>query len=279
MKASQQNGNPQPGFFIRGFTLSGLLVATVILTACRGITSGPIESPIPPTSTLTPTATFVFPTIQPTETATSAPLPSATPDLLAELGSPLFIDPFSEDLGWPLIENNSGATSRLDGQLLISLREPQRSQLVISPAPAAGNYYLETKLRAQLCNSGDEFGLVFRVNSFDEHYRFLISCNGEVRMSRVLSSGSISLIPAVTSEALVPGPLIENTLGVLANGDFFRFWVNGVEVFSVKDTALESGSVGLIVKTGSAGQLTVSSDDFFLREINPTQLTTATAAP
>ncbi len=242
------------------------LVPLILLGAC-----GPSALPATPTPFPLPTsatATVPFPTVPATATATPAPTVSPTPDILAGLRDVLFFDDFSFNHGWPLGEAAVGGTSLLDGRLVIAVSQPRQFRMAVRAQPSLTNFYAEAVVTSTLCSPGDEFGIVFRVNSLAEHYRFTISCEGTARVRRLLLDASRALVLPEASSAVFPGPLAVNRLAVWASGDRFRFYVNGVEILQARDGILTSGRIGFYVRASREGQSTIAFDDLVVRELS-----------
>ena len=167
--------------------------------------------------------------------------------------------------------------SYLEGRLSLAVNEPFTFFNVISPAPVFRDGYVEVQARAILCSEGDTYGLIFRVSPEGDHYRYTLSCRGEVRVSRISGGEEYVLIPDTPTNAILSGLLVDNRMAVLLSGEEFRFFLNGVEVFSDTDEALPAGRVGLIVRARADGQTTVSFDNFIVRTLKPTPTVTATS--
>ncbi len=195
---------------------------------------------------------------------------------MAGLGPASLRDDFSQNLGWELGEKGSGGVSLVGERLAIAVRQAFAFILAPSPARESSDFLLEVTMRPDLCRGDDEFGVAFRVTSLGEYYLFTLTCDGGARVRRVLQDASRALVPFTSSLAIFPGPLAENRLAVLAEGADFRYFVNGVEIFSARDLALASGGVGLYVRTGRGGQTTVLFDNLILRPILPTPTPTST---
>jgi hypothetical protein len=60
------------------------------------------------------------------------------------------------------------------------------------------------------------------------------------------------------------------------DGNDFRFFINGQEVFFDRDLSLVSGHIGLVVRARQSGQTTASFDNFIIRMLQPKPTTTAT---
>jgi hypothetical protein len=174
------------------------------------------------------------------------------------LGAVLFLDDFSQDQGWALSSGAGGAVSLLPGRLVLALHSPGGMLSSLSPAPAAADFYLEAELRTELCGEQDEFGLMVRVLPNSDHYRFSLTCDGQARVSRFVGGHEAALVPLTPAAAALPGAPAVNRLAVWAEGDQFRFLVNEVQVFALRDASLPRGGVGLAVRSRRSPQITVS---------------------
>jgi len=233
----------------------------------------PIASPVQ-----APTPTFVFPTAPATTTPSPAPSPSPTPDRLLGLGPYLYQDDFSRNDGWPIGQDSLGGTSFADGRLVIAVRKSGTYRYAQSPSPALTDFFVQVSVRPFLCGPSDDFGLMFRMDEDSNHFRFILACDGQARVARVLNGQSFNLIPPTDTYAAIPGPLSENRLGVLAKGSDFFFFINDVEVFSLRSGVIPAGGLGLFVHSAASGQTTVAFDDLSARAVAQ-DLTSASPAP
>lgn len=263
--------HPQP--LKRAF---GLTLAIFFLSACVSVENLPTPSATPTPVPATPT--FFFPTLVPTSTQTPAPSPTATPDIIAGLDQVLFQDRFSTELDWQTLDTRVGGASYLEGRFSLAVNQPHTFYNAISPAPAFRDGYLEVQAQAFICSEGDSFGLIFRVTPEGDHYRYTLSCAGEVRVSRISGGDEFVLLPDTRTNSALSGLLVDNRMAVLLSGDDSRFYLNGIEVFSDQDSALPAGRAGLIVRARAGGQTTVSFDNFVVRALKPTATVTPTAS-
>lgn len=239
----------------------------------------PFELPVQALPTATPqppTATVAFPTLIPTSTFTPLPTGSPTPDLVSELGTIIFHDDFSNSMNWDAAELAPGGISFSEGRLIVSVRQTNGLYMAISPVDPLYNAYIEVDVRPELCSDNDEFGIGFRINDSFEHYRFVLTCEGEARVVGVVEGAERIIVPNSRSTTIFPGLFLSNRLGVLMQNDQFSFFVNGEELFSDRDLALSAGRVGLLVRARLSGQTTASFDNFTVQLLQPTATTTAT---
>lgn len=251
----------------------------ILTTGC--LRTLPLTTQTPPADTPTFTPTVPFPTAPPTITETPAPTLTPTPDIRESFGPQLYQTDFSSADGWKVGRDSFGVTSLDEGQLSVVVNQPDALRTLISPVDPVGDFYAEVKMHTALCQSEDEFGMVFRVNPLDEHYRFTMTCEGGLRFRRVLVGSSRAVLPFVSfNEAVMPHAPADNILGILARGPDFEIFVNGVSVLNAHDVALPVGRIGLVVSSGKGGQTTITFDRFSVWSLRqPTSTPTATVEP
>jgi hypothetical protein len=181
----------------------------------------------------------------------------------------IFEDPFDSNLGWDLGQTEVGGASLVEERLSLAVRRSNSFYFIQSPAPTISDFYLEITVRSELCSEDDEFGVMFRYQPMVGHYRFALTCDGRARVSRVLEAGEIVLVPLTQTYAMFPDQLVDNRVGIWASGNQFRFYINGLEVFSASDRALTFGELATFVRSRRSSQTTVSFDDFLVRSLSP----------
>lgn len=176
----------------------------------------------------------------------------------------LFQDDFSADRGWQLAQGSTGAISLLAQRLVIAVHGPGATLYSLSPAPEQTDLTVEVDVRSEICDAGDEFGLMVRARSLEVHYRFTLSCDGMLRASRFDDGGEAALAPSTPTDAAFSGAPAVNHLSLEAVGNRMRFAVNQIQVLEVTDSRIPSGGVGLIVRARRGSQTTISFDNFSL---------------
>lgn len=111
--------------------------------------------------------------------------------------------------------------------------------------PEITDFYMEANLKMVNCSGSDRSGLAFRLTNNSEFYFMSLSCAGQWGFSRYNSKNEIVDILEPQSSSALKAITEENRLAVLARGDSFEFYINGVQVGSAKDTVnADPGTTG-----------------------------------
>jgi hypothetical protein len=245
------------GYLLSACTLSPTTVPTPIQ---------PIDTPIP---AITVTPTFVW--FPPTETPTAFPTRIITPteDMRPNLGNILYEDDFSSPSGWSLTHTEAGSVAYGKNELTIAIGETNAYLFSIHDQPTFGDFYLEITAGPSMCRDIDEYGVLFRVSPASDYYRFSLSCNGQVRLDRIISGQASSPQPWMLSGAVPPGAPSTSLVGVSAVGEELQFFVNGRYQFSVNDPLLTSGGVGVFARSTNNQAVTVNFSNLVVYEVVP----------
>lgn len=258
------------------------------------LTDIPTYTPMPPTVTATiqlPTLAVNTPTVAPTETPTVEPtqgtleptatakvpgiptetlLPSATApagDPRAVLGAPTWTDPMDTANNWPVGSDNFTSLSIADGELALTGLTATNGWKMAS-APALKNFYLEADGRMTTCSGMDAWGLYFRVPKYekpDRGYLFGITCNGNYYLKAfdgtMDPATATQIIYPYASKAIVKGSNQTNRVGVMANGENLKLFINGKMVHEIADSTYPQGYFGLFINSEETPNLTAKITD------------------
>lgn len=245
--------------------MTWLVFAAGILTACQPIevvTPAPSNTPQAPTATLTPTATTVWfpatstPTLRPTQQQT--PLP----DIHQETGTLLYRDDFSEPAAWTRYETANSNVTISNHHITLALNQVEGLIYGFRTEPQLTDFYAEITASPNFCQGEDEYGLMVRVNGTRlNHYRFVLTCDGRVSASRVVNNRG-NVIVDWESHPLIPITFPRDIrLGIWAQGSELRFLVDGFMIFSVSDTIIAQGSLGVFVRASGSSPISVNFSD------------------
>lgn len=246
------------------------LLVLVLLAGCSGPgfaaqgTPTPTEEALaPPTAAPleTPTETIVW--FPPTDTPTPRPTATVQPtqDMRPGLGAQILTDPFLNTAFWPTYRIPAGSVGYGNGELTLAVHQPRELLSTLRKDTVLEDFYLEVSVEPSLCRGADNFGLLFRSLSEWNTYRFAISCEGQIRIERVRNGSVYPLKDWAPGEMLLPANTRTMRLGLLAAGEEFRFFIDDIYQFSVRDPIFTSGQVGLFARSTGETALTVSFQD------------------
>ena len=242
----------------------------LILSACLPITPATPISTLTQTITTTPTSTVIW--FPPTATATAISptlVPSPTPELRPGIGSIVLEDHFSDAAPWLISQTATSMVGLGDHELSLALSQPKGYLYSVRTEPHFENFYVEITASPSLCNSEDQYGLLLRFNSASSFYRFALSCNGQLRLDRIVSGTASSpqgWLPSASVPSAAPS---SSRLGVWMMGEDMRFFVNDQFQFAIHDPMLTSGAIGVFVRSSGETAVTVNFSDFVVYNINP----------
>jgi hypothetical protein len=155
--------------------------------------------------------------------------------------------------------------------LAVVLPRAGLQRLIRSPAPPTENFVLDVIVRTEICQGTDEFGIAFWLTPEEDYMQFTITCEGGVRLRRVLGGERRAWVPFTEREpAVLAGAPAQNRLTVRAQGDSFRLYVNGFQVLDGIEPSLPNSGSGLVVMSaGDQGQTTVLFDAYTLYQLEP----------
>lgn len=263
--SDQSSLTKRRGFFGLAWVI---LLAVYGLWACLPVSTPqvlPTQTQLPPSQTPTPTIVW-FP---PTATFTPFPTAAVTPtvDLLMGLGDVIFQDDFSEASAWNLVEDPGGSVALGKNELSIVIQKNKTYLYSIRAEPVFSDFYLEITASPTFCRDKDEYGVLVRVSPTLDYYRYSLSCDGYVRLDRLVNGSASSPQTWVWSASVPPGAPSSSVVGVWAVGSEMRFFVNRQYQFTVRDPLLSSGSVGIFARSASDKPVTVSFSNLIIYEV------------
>ena len=221
--------------------------------------------------TETPTATIVwFP-----PTATFTPLPSATLSLTTTIdtspqyGALILQDDFSQASSWELSKTPTGSIALGKSELSLGVSQSEGYLHSLHNGLILDDFYLEISASPSICRGKDEYGLLLRVSPDEDFYRFGLNCDGEARLDRYLAGQASSPHPPSPFGVIPPGAPSVSRIAIWAMGRDLRFYVNGEFLFSLRDSSLPSGGLGVYVRAGGPDPMTVNFSDLKLYEALP----------
>lgn len=185
------------------------------------------------------------------------------------IGAVLLQDDFSDSSAWDLRSQGQGRIRLGKNELTIAIQEDKVYLFSLRKEPILRNFYAEITANPNLCKDQDEYGMLVRVASEANYYRFSISCNGQVRLDRILGGEASSPQPWVDSGAVPIGAPSISRLGVWAYGTEMRFFANDQFLFTVRDPAIPEGCLGVFARSRGGHALTVNFSELIVYELKP----------
>jgi hypothetical protein len=255
---------------ILNLTLILTPLAALLLSACF-----PVNTPLPiveetPTYTMTATVTATIEWFSPTATPTPFPTQqiAPTPDFRPGLGEVLLSDDFSDPDAWTLGRTSSGNIALGVNELTIAISEPNAYDYSVRQEPILEDFYLEIIASPTLCREEDEYGLLLRMSSPKDFYRFSLSCDGKVRLDRIVQGAASSPQPWMISGSVPSGAPSTSRLGVWALGNEMRFFINDQHQFTITDPLLPLGNIGVFARSAGEKAVTVNFSDLVVQQVN-----------
>jgi hypothetical protein len=195
-------------------------------------------------------------------TPTNTPLPTAgitpSPDLRPQYGALIFEEVFNDPSLWTLSMGQSGSIALGKDELTIALSQPGAYLYTARKQPPLGDFYAEITASPTLCRGEDEYGLLIHFTSAADFFRFSLTCNGQVRVDRVLRGVASSPMPLTFSSAVPQGAPSSSRLGVWAIGREMQFFINDQYQFTVRDASIPKGNLGVFARSNGENAVTVN---------------------
>jgi hypothetical protein len=192
------------------------------------------------------------------------------------IGEVTLRDDFSDDSVWDIASSDNGSAAINRNRLTLAVQPGYYLSSMLRQIPLS-DFYAEITARPSLCRGEDNYGVIVRgVGSY--FYRFVLTCNHEIRAERVNGGTKLTLQEPVPSGD-APGAPGEVRIGVWAVGNEMRLFLNGRYQFSVSDPSFPSGAFGVYVRSTGDTPVTVIFSDLEVREVDYILPTTTPLTP
>ena len=246
------------------------ILGLLLLSGCQPLAPGTLMPSPAPSITPLPTSTIIW--FLPTATTTPFTLtmvPSATPELRPGIGSILLEDDFKNDSAWLISQTTTSMAALGDHALSLALSQPKGYLYSIRTEPHFDNFYAEITTSPSLCSGEDQYGLLLRFSSASSFYRFALTCDGRLRLDRIVGGTASSPQGWLQSSSVPSAAPSQSRIGVWAMGNELRFFVNEQYQFAIHDPMLTSGAIGVFVRSAGETAVSVSFSDFSVYALKP----------
>jgi hypothetical protein len=184
------------------------------------------------------------------------------------IGSVILKDDFSTASAWDTAASDQGTAAISRNRLTLAV-QPGVYLASMNRETTFGNFYAEITAHTSLCRGDDSYGIIIRGtgNSF---YRFTLTCNSMISMERIKSNVRLLMQPPIPSGDAPPGAPGEVRIGIWANGNEMRLFLNGRFQFSITDSSLPSGAFGVFARGVGDTQVSVIFSDLSVYEVEYT---------
>jgi len=246
---------------MREWLMAALFFVMVGTAGCK-----PAEATLPPlpTMTITPSPVPSATTIWFPPTATYTPLPTTTQSSISTLesnpqyGPLIFQDDFLQPELWTTGKMSAGIIAFGEAEISLGVSQPEGYLYSLRKDTDLGDFYLELTAKPSICRQDDEYGILFRVSSELDFFRFGLNCAGEARLDRLLNGIASSPQAPIQNGAVRPGSPSTLHLSIWAMGKEMRFYANGELLFKISDPSLPAGGLGLYARTASHDSMSVN---------------------
>lgn len=193
--------------------------------------------------------------------ATSRPL-STTQNIL-------YTDSFvaGETGPWQTEGDEFGRSAVVNERLVIEVNAPNVIQFTTLQEPAFADFVLEVDVTQLGGHPESSYGVLFRMHSPQEFYRFDITGSGMYVIERHNANGTWTRLISdwTPSGAIRQGSNVTNRLTVVADGANLSFYVNGELLREVVDGSYWEGNIALSAGTFGQTGLSVAFDNLVVR--------------
>jgi len=253
-----------------GLTLAILLVlvATVmVLGSC--LPMGPLQltaTPLP-TDTPSPTGTIVWFPPSATPTLLALPTYTGTPEMKPGIGPRILSDDFSDDSPWDTAASDHGSAAIGMNRLSLAAQPGYYLSSMRRELPLT-DFYAEITAHPSLCTGDDNYGVIARgVGS--SFYRFVLTCDGQIRAERISGGTRLPIQEPVPSGDAVRPPG-EVRIGLWAVGEEMRLFLNDRYQFSIRDPKFPIGAFGVFVRSTGEEPVSITFSDFEVYDVSYT---------
>lgn len=187
------------------------------------------------------------PELTPTPTPIQTPTPTPEADPRVILGKPVWGAIFEDGTQtWYQYDHSNGRAEVRDNKLVLTSYKANGYDNWSMSYPPMTDFYLELRFTTgPECSGKDRYGILFRAPDSTQGYLFNVSCDGSYQVRLWNGQEFTQLIGWIVDEHIISGPEVEHRLGVWAEGDQYRLYVNGFQVGEFTDgTFVGEGTFG-----------------------------------
>lgn len=164
---------------------------------------------------------------------------------------------------WITEGDELGSTAVSDGSLIIDINAPNAMQYTTLEEPTFADFTLDVSGTLLEGSQDSTYGVLFRMQSPSQFYRFEVKGDGRYMIERLDGDGGWTRFVDdwLVSEAIQVGPNATNRLRIIADGPEMAFYVNGELLQEIGDERYSAGNIGLDAGTFGQTRTRVAFDD------------------
>jgi hypothetical protein len=168
---------------------------------------------------------------------------------------------------WHTEADDLGMTAVLNERMLIEVNAQNTIQYTTLREQSFSNFVLEVEATQLAGSLESSFGVLFRMQSPEQFYRFDITGNGHYTIERHNADGSWTRFVDdwPLSPALKQGYNVSNLLRVYADGPTIAVYANGELLHEFSEVGYQEGSIALGGGTFGQAGLSVSFDNLVIQ--------------
>jgi hypothetical protein len=200
-------------------------------------------------------------TVKATTTKKATVAPSKTPANSTDTGLPVGALVLSDDFtdpstGWAEFSSDQSEQAYQDGKFVITIHETD----YLAWSYASQNYtdfVIEVEASKASGPNDGLYGILFKFVDNTNYYAFVVNTTGSFLVAKRIDNEWYNLIPLTKNSAIKTGSAV-NKLAVVAQGEDYSFYANGVLLDAVADNTFTDGDIAIMASTSSKGELVVN---------------------
>jgi hypothetical protein len=183
--------------------------------------------------------------------------------------SALYSDNFDAAAGpWITEADALGRTALENGRLIIEVQDASALQYATLREPSFADFDLTVDATLQIGGAQASYGVLFRMASPSEFYRFEVSGDGRYIVERRNAAGTWTRLVDgwQASPAIRVGADQVNALRVVAQGPQMSFYANGERLRTLDDASYAAGTIALDAGTFGPGHVVAAFDNLVIAE-------------
>ncbi len=242
-----------------------LLSTLLIFTGCN-LLATPQPLPPTPTHTSTPIPSPTFDWFPDTPTPTFIPISSPTPQptqegQLSGISELLVADDFTNESLWLTPQSQSGNVAFGVQNLSLAVAQPDATLTSLSQHDLPSDFYLEVTVQTSLCETLDQFGILFWHESNFDFYRLVINCAGQYRLELIQNGESFVVHDWEAAAQMALAAPATNRLGLWVRDGQIQLYINDVFQFEERIAKGRSSALGVFARTVLGNAMTIRFSD------------------